>query len=141
MSSDKRYHDDRAIHEKPGIKAQHAVFLALQEHLAQAGTGWTVEETNVGSQADLAGVDIYLINTSTNEAYILDISFKDKEHTPFLVRIRDDWFERNSDGTSTTTPDGSAWIFRKECIRALVQAIRPALAANPIRRQPVFRRR
>jgi hypothetical protein len=130
-----------SIDGKPGIKAQHAVYQALQEHLAQAGTGWSVEETVVGSQADRAGVDIYLINTATDEAYLLDISFKDKQDTPFLVRIRDDWFERNDDGSSTTTADGSAWIFRKECIRALVQAIRPALAAMPIRRRPEFRRR
>src|SRR5438094_753512 len=131
MVSENRYHGSGALQDRPGIKAQHGVFQALQEYLAEVDTGWRVEETTPGSQEDRAGVDIYLINKSTGEAYLLDISFKDKQDTPFLVRVRNDWFVTTPDGASVTTPDGSSWIFRKECIRALVQAIRPALAAPP----------
>lgn len=136
MVSDKRYPDPKAkpLEERPGIKAQHAVFIALQEYLGKAMTGWEVEETPVGSDEDRAGVDIYLINSSTREAYLLDISFKEKDYTPYCVRIRDDWFLRNTDGSSATTADGN-WIFRKECIQSLARAILPALSAPPIRRR------
>lgn len=111
---------------KFGIKAQHAVFRALKEHLAQAGTGWGVEETPVGSEQDRLGIDIWLVNKANGDSYMLDISFREKPGNAFVVRIRNDWFGEN--------PDGSVSV-RKECLNALVRAVLPALREATIVRR------
>jgi hypothetical protein len=109
------------LEEKPGIKAQHAVFRALKDVLAVVKSGWDVEETRVGSEQDRAGIDIWLVNTTTGESYILDVSFRRKQNDAFLVLIRHDWFVVNED---------DSWSVRKECITPLIRAILPVLG-NP----------
>ncbi len=114
------------LESKYGIKAQHAVFRALKEYLAQAGTGWDVEETPVGSAQDRQGIDIWLTNKATGDSYMLDISFREKPGNAFVVRIRNDWFVENADGSVSVG---------KEYINALVRAVLPALRdATVVRR-------
>jgi len=109
------------LEQKRGIKAQHAVFRALKQVLAEAKTGWDVEETGVGSEQDRDGIDIWLRNTATGASYILDISFRRKDDSVFAVLIRHDWFKDEEDGSLS---------LRKECIGSLVRAIKPVLS-NP----------
>ncbi len=107
------------LEEKPGIKAQHAVFRALKRILALAGTGWDVEETEPGSSKDRQGIDIYLINRSQGIMRILDVAMRDKpESEDTLVRVYPDWFEENEDGS---------WSVRKEFEKALVRALLPTM--------------
>ena len=126
MALEQRFVSRDVLEGKPGIKAQHAVYQALKEHLQQVQTGWDVEETQVGSIADRDGVDIYLKNLQTGETRILDISFREKPDVAYAVRIRNDWFD--------VSPEGE-WKFRKECLNALVRAILPALSAPAIGRR------
>ena len=102
------------LEQKRGIKAQHAVFRALKQVLAEAKTGWDVEETGVGSEQDRDGIDIWLRNTATGASYILDISFRRKDDSVFAVLIRHDWFKDEEDGSLS---------LRKECIGSLVRAV------------------
>ncbi|HEY9871452.1 MAG TPA: hypothetical protein V6D08_20010 [Candidatus Obscuribacterales bacterium] len=118
---EQRFLTPAELEEKPGIKAQHAVFRALKDVLAQVNSGWDVEETRVGSEQDRAGIDIWLVNTATGQSYILDVSFRRKENDTFLVLIRHDWFVVNED---------DSWSVRKECITPLIRAILPVLG-NP----------
>jgi len=111
------------LEEKGGIKAQHAVYRALREHLARVNTGWYVEETAPGSLEDRQGIDIYLINFSTGERRILDVGMRPKEGSAFLVRVYRDWFETNAD---------ESWSLRKEKLNALLRAILPTLTAPSI---------
>lgn len=113
------------LEEKRGIKAQHAVFRALKQTLAEAKTGWDVEETAVGSEEDRDGIDIWLKNTATGDSFILDISFRRKDDSAFAVLIRHDWFKDEEDGSLTV---------RKECIGSLIQAIKPVLGNPTIKR-------
>ena len=113
------------LEEKRGIKAQHAVFRALKHILAEAKTGWDVEETGVGSEEDRDGIDIWLRNTATGDSFILDISFRLKEDSAFAVLIRHDWFKDEEDGSLSV---------RKECTGLLIRAIKPVLCNPTVRR-------
>lgn len=94
------------MEEEDGIKAQHAVFRALQLLLARAGTGWTVEESPVGSRDDKNGVDIRLISPDKKEHRLLDVSLGDKpDKEGLLVRVHRDWFRVESDGSWTLLPE------------------------------------
>ncbi len=121
----KQYLSSTEMEEKGGIKAQHAVFRALKTILAQAGTGWDVEETQVGSTDDRRGVDLWLVNPQLGVKRALDVAMYDKlaegkgrEDT--MVRVYPSWFE--------TLPDGS-WMLLKEREQALVRALLPTMAA------------
>lgn len=115
------------LEEKPGIKAQHAVYRALKSLLAEAKTGWDIEETQPGSIEDRQGVDLYLVNLTTGERRILDVAMRDKpESEGTLVRVYPDWFEEN--------PDGS-WSLRKVCLNRLVRAMLPTMSTPSVRRQ------
>lgn len=114
------------LEQKPGIKAQHAVYRALKRILEEANSGWDVEETPVGSQQDHDGIDIWLTNKATGDSFILDVSFRRKEDDTFLLLIRHEWFEENlKDGTFT---------LRKEYLRALLRAVLPILSMQPVKR-------
>lgn len=107
------------LEEKPGIKAQHAVFRALKQILTRADTGWDVEETEPGSRKDRDGIDIYLVNRSQGLMRILDVAMRDKpESEDTLLRVYPDWFEENEDGS---------WTLRKQCEKRLIRALLPTM--------------
>ena len=120
-----KYLTTAELEEKRGIKAQHAVFRTLKQVLAEAKTGWDVEETDVGSEQDRDGIDIWLKNTATGDCFILDISFRRKEDSAFAVLIRHDWFKEEEDGSLSV---------RKECTGSLIRAIKPVLSNPTVRR-------
>lgn len=100
------YRTPEQMEEEDGIKAQHAVFRALQQILAKAGTGWTVEESPVGGRDDRNGVDIRLISPNGRENRLLDVSLGDKpDKEGMLVRVYRDWFRIEDDGTWTLLPE------------------------------------
>ncbi len=108
---------DAELEEKFGIKAQHAVATALKGLLQQQQTGWSLEETTPGSEEDLRGTDLYLIHDDTGRRISLDVSFRVKD-SACAVLLRRRWFQT----------DGDNIVFRSECMRELIQAIKPALA-------------
>jgi hypothetical protein len=119
MALEQKYLSAQQMEQKGGIKAQHAVYRALKDHLRTVRTGWDVEETAVGSYEDRGGVDIKLIHLATRETRLLDISLRPKEDAAFLVRVYRHWFLELPDGT---------WEVRKNCLQPLIRAILPALS-------------
>lgn len=116
------------LEQKPGIKAQHAVYRALKSILAGAKTGWDVEETEVGSLEDRRGVDLYLVNCSLGVRRPLDVALYDKvaegrgdERT--MVRVYPSWFD--------TLPDGS-FVLLKERENALIRALLPTMSSPAV---------
>ena len=113
------------LEEEPGIKAQHAVFRALSRLLTLAGTGWSVEETEVGSFDDVEnGTDIRLISPDGRQHRLLDVSLGDKPHKDgMLLRVYHDWFDEKPDGR---------WELKPEKERALIRSILPTLESPAI---------
>lgn len=113
------------MEEEDGIKAQHAVFRALQQILLKAGTGWTVEESPVGGRDDLNGVDIRLISPNKKEHRLLDVSLGDKPGKEgMLVRVYRDWFAIEDDGS---------WTLRPEKTNDFIQrAVKPTMEAPAV---------
>lgn len=107
-----------------GIKAQHAVFRAIQMLLARANTDWSVEESEVGSADDINGVDIRLIAPDGTHR-LLDVSLGDKPDKPgMLVRVYRDWFEEEEDGSWTLVPGRQQDLLRRGLL--------PTMSAPPV---------
>jgi len=119
------YKTAEQMEQEPGIKAQHAVFRALERLLAQAKSGWTVTESAVGSVDDRNGVDIRLISPDKRTNRLLDVSLGDKPGKEgFLVRVYYDWFDVKEDGT---------WELLKEREQDLIRrAILPTMSAPSV---------
>jgi hypothetical protein len=121
----KTYLSSTEMEEKGGVKAQHAVYRALKTILATAGTGWDIEETQIGSRDDRRGIDLWLVNNQLGVRRPLDVAMYDKlaegkGNEDTMVRVYPSWFD--------VLPDGS-WVLLKEREQALIRALLPTMSA------------
>lgn len=107
------------LEEQDGIKAQHCVAAFIINYLAQANTGWSGQETEVGGSEDRQGIDFYLINEGEGRKILVDFSFASKGGE--AVKLEHDWFVRN--------PDGS-FSFLVQHTKALLRRFIPRMSAE-----------
>jgi len=101
------------------IKLQHAAAAFVIQYLAQLDNGYYGEETEVGSDDDLRGIDFHLKHKTM--AIDIPVDFSMGSKGGFAVKLYLDWFD--------ALPDGS-YAFRKCCAGALFRAFLPAMDPN-----------
>jgi hypothetical protein len=104
------------LESKAGIKAQHAAANFIIAYLKTLETGWTGEETQVGSHEDREGIDFWLVNRREGRKILVDFSFKSKDG--YAVRLDPIWFETQANGS---------FKFREEYAQSLIRAFLPAM--------------
>ncbi|MBS2006070.1 MAG: hypothetical protein JST01_03440 [Cyanobacteria bacterium SZAS TMP-1] len=101
------------------IKLQHAAARFVIEYLARLNNGYYGEETQVGSDDDLRGIDFHLKHRTLPVDIPVDFSMGSKGG--FAVKLQLDWFEAQADGS---------YVFRTCCAQALFRAFLPAMDPN-----------
>ena len=124
--------------QQDGIKAQFASAAAVVLYLNELHKdgAWQFHSARVGGFEDtVIGVDGYLVNTMTRQAFAVDFSLEsdanprgNKRNCPWLVHVKRDWFDERPDGK---------WQLRSSCLKPLVRAFAPALANGPVAWQPL----